>query len=182
MQAAVYHAAVKSKHETLEFQQLAISHAAHNAILWVFQGTRGYGAVDAALRAVIPQIGLDPNSKEGKEAARLGQASAAEVAAARAEDKRTNFVDFRYGPQQPGVYQHTPGSQPLPDTPQAGFITPFAGLGGISRFRSPPPPRTDSKEYEEDVLYVKEYGSLNSKSRSAYDTETAYFWRESSVT
>lgn len=182
VQAAVYHAAVRSKHETLAFQQLAISHAAHDAILWVFQGTRGYGAVDAALRAVIPQIGLDPDSKKGKEAARLGQISAAKVAAARAEDRRTNFVDFHYGPQQPGVYQYTPGSQPLPDTPQARFITPFAGLGDISRFRSPPPPKTSSKEYEEDVLYVKEYGSLNSKSRSAYDTETAYFWRESSVT
>ena len=182
VQAAIYQAAVKSKHESLEFQQLAVSHAAHNAILWVFQGTRLYNAVDASLRAVIPAIGLDPNSDKGKEAARAGQNAAAIVAHARAEDKLTNFVDYVYGPKEPGVYQQTPGSNPLPDTPQARFVRPFAELGDISRFRAPPPPALNSKEYEEDVLYVKEYGSVNSTVRKPYDTETAYFWRESSVT
>jgi hypothetical protein len=182
VQGAVYQAAVKSKHESLEFQQLAVSHAAHNAILWVFQGSRLYNSVDAALRAVIPAIGLDPNSAKGKEAGRTGQIAAAKVAQARADDKNTNFVDFTYGPKEPGVYQQTPGSNPLPDTPQSRFITPFAGLGDISRFRAPPPPKTNSKEYEADVLYVKEQGARNSTARTPYDTNTAYFWRESSIT
>lgn len=182
VQGAVYQAAVQSKGESLEFQQLAVSHAAHDAILWVFHGTRLYNAVNAALRSVIPVIGLDPNSTKGKKAVEIGRSAAAKVARARADDKITNFVDFTYGPEEPGVYQHTPGSNPLPDTPQGRFVTPFAGLGDISRFRAPPPPKTDSKEYEEQVLYVKEYGALNSSVRSAYDTDTAYFWRESSVT
>ncbi|KAL2137284.1 hypothetical protein VTI74DRAFT_5015 [Chaetomium olivicolor] len=182
VQAAVYQAAVKSKHEDLEFQQLAVSHAAHNAILWVFHGSRLYNAVDASLRSVIPAIGLDANSPKGKEAVRIGQLSAARVAQARADDKITNFVDFSYGPRNPGVYQQTPGSNPFPDTPQARFVTPFANIGNISRFRAPPPPKTNSKEYEEQVLYVKEQGSLNSTVRKPYDTDTAYFWRESSIT
>ncbi|KAL2021593.1 hypothetical protein VTK56DRAFT_6946 [Thermocarpiscus australiensis] len=96
--------------------------------------------------------------------------------------RSTNFVDFTYGPKEPGVYQQTPGSNPLPDTPQARFVTPFAAVGDITRFRAPPPPRTNSKEYETEVLYVKEQGALNSSVRTPYDTETAYFWRESSVT
>jgi hypothetical protein len=182
VQAAVYQAAVKSKHESLEFQQLAISHAAHNSILWVFHGSRLYNAVDAALRAVIPAIGLDPNSNKGKEAARTGQAAAAKVAQARADDKLTNFVDFTYGPKEPGVFQQSPGSNPYPDTPQARFVTPFAGLGDISRFRPPPPPKTNSKEYETELIYVKEQGELGSTVRTPYDTDTAYFWRESSIT
>ncbi|KAL2264241.1 hypothetical protein VTK26DRAFT_9017 [Humicola hyalothermophila] len=182
VQAAVYQAAVNSKTESLEFQQLAVSHAAHNAILWVFQGTRLYNAVDASLRAVIPAIGLDPNSDKGKEAVRTGQKAAEKVAQARAADKLTNFVDYVYGPEDPGVYQQTPGSNPLPDTPQARFLRPFGGLGDISSFRAPPPPDTNSKEYEEDVLYVKDYGSADSTVRTPYDTETAHFWRESSVT
>jgi hypothetical protein len=182
VQAAVYQAAVKSKHESLEFQQLAVSHAAHNSILWVFHGSRLYNAVDAALRAVIPAIGLDPNSNKGKEAARIGQISAAKVAQARADDKITNFVDFTYGPKDVGVYQQTPGSNPFPDTPQARFVTPFAGLGDVSRFRAPAPPKTNSAEYEAQALYVKEQGALNSTVRTTYDTDTAYFWRESSIT
>jgi hypothetical protein len=182
VQAAVYQAAVKSKHENIEFQQLAVSHAAHDAILWVFHGTRIYNPVDAALRAVIPIIGLDPNSAKGKEATGVGRAAAAKVAQARANDKLTNFVDFTYGPKEPGVYQATPGSNPLPDTPQARFITPFAGLRDITRFRAPPPPKIDSKEYEAQVLYVKEQGALDSPKRTPYDTDTAYFWRESSIT
>ncbi|KAK4238983.1 vanadium chloroperoxidase [Achaetomium macrosporum] len=182
VQAAVYKAAVESKQESLEFQQLAVSHAAHNSLLWVFHGSRLYNAVDAALRAVIPAIGLDPNSNNGKRATRVGQEAAAKVAKARSDDKLTNFVDFTYGPKEPGVYQQTPGSNSLPDTPQARFVTPFAGLGDISRFRAPPPPKTNSKEYEADALYVKEQGSLNSTARTPYDTDTAYFWRESSVT
>ncbi|KXX79426.1 Vanadium chloroperoxidase [Madurella mycetomatis] len=182
VQAAIYQAAVDSEGESLEFQQLAISHAAHNSILWVFHGTRLYNPVNAALRAIIPVIGLDPNSAKGRDAARTGQSAAARVAHARSDDKITNFVDFTYGPKNPGVYQQTPGSNPLPDVPQARFITPFAAIGNISRFRAPPPPKIDSEEYEAQVLYVKEYGSLDSTSRTPYDTDTAYFWRESSVT
>jgi hypothetical protein len=182
VQAAVYQAAVKSRNENIEFQQLAVSHAAHDAILWVFHGTRLYNAVDAALRAVIPVIGLNPNSAKGKEATGVGRAAAARVAQARADDKLTNFVDFTYGPKEPGVYQPTPGSNPLPDTPQARFVTPFARLGDITRFRAPPPPKINSKEYEAQVLYVKEQGALNSATRTPYDTDTAYFWRESSIT
>ncbi|KAK4156144.1 vanadium chloroperoxidase [Chaetomidium leptoderma] len=182
VQAAIYQAAVKSRHESLEFQQLAVSHAAHNSILWVFHGSRLYNAVDAALRAVIPVIGLDPNSNKGKEAAKTGQIAAAKVTQARSDDKITNFVDFAYGPEEPGVYQQSPGSNPFPDTPQARFINPFAGIGDISRFRAPPPPKTNSKEFEAQTLYVKEQGALNSTARTSYDTDTAYFWRESSIT
>ncbi|KAL1843834.1 hypothetical protein VTJ49DRAFT_7185 [Mycothermus thermophilus] len=182
VQGAVYQAAVKSKNENLEFQQLAVSHAAHDALLWVFHGTRLYNPINAALRAVVPAIGLDPNSRKGKDAVKTGREAAAKVAKARADDKITNFVDFVFGPKEPGVYQQTPGGQPLPDTPQARFVTPFGGVGDISRFRGPPPPKTNSKEYEEEVLFLKEYGSLNSTSRSQYDTDTAYFWLESSVT
>ncbi|KAK4231099.1 phosphatidic acid phosphatase type 2/haloperoxidase [Podospora fimiseda] len=182
VQAAVYKAAVDSKKESLEFQQLAISHAAHNAILWVFHGTRLYNPVNAALRAVIPQIGLDPSSKKGKEAVKIGQNAAGGVAYARADDNLVNFVDFSYGPKNPGVYQQTPGGNPLPDTPQARYVRTFADIGDITRWRAPPPPKTNSAEYEKQILYVKEQGSLNSTVRSAHDTESAYFWRESSVT
>ncbi|KAM7193840.1 acid phosphatase/Vanadium-dependent haloperoxidase [Rhypophila sp. PSN 637] len=181
VQGAVYQAAVSSKRESLAFQQLAVSHAAHNAILFVFHGTRNYANTDAALRAVIPQIGLDPSSREGKRATQIGRAAARKVAEARADDGLHDFVDYTFGPKNPGVYQSTPGGAAYPDNPQARFVRLFAGLGDVTRFRLPAPPKTNSKQYEQDVLYVKAQGALGSTVRTPFDTETAYFWRESSI-
>lgn len=179
---AIYEAALKSKKESLGYQQLAVSHAAHNALVWVFHGTRNYNAIDASLRAILPAIGVAANSSDGKSAIETGRKAAKKVALARADDGLNDFVDFAYGPKELGVYQQTPGGNPYPDNPQARFIRPFAGLANLTKFRSPPPPPISSKEYEEAALYVKAQGSLNSTVRSAYDTDTAYFWRESSIT
>ncbi|KAK3362457.1 phosphatidic acid phosphatase type 2/haloperoxidase [Lasiosphaeria hispida] len=181
VQASVYEAALSSKRETLEFQQLAVSHAAHNAIVYVFHGTRNYGATDAALRSVVPAIGLDPNSTDGREAVKRGRKAASKVVSARADDGINNFVDYVFSPKYPLAYQATPGSAAIPDTPQARFVKPFAALGDLTRFRAPPPPNVTAKEYETHLVYVKAQGGLNSTVRTAYDTDTAYFWRESSI-
>jgi len=179
---AIYEAAVSSKKESLAYQQLAVSHAAHNTIAWVFHGTRNLGATDASLRAVIPAIGLAANSTEGKNAIETGRKAARKVAKARADDGLNDFVDFTHGPKNPGVYQVTPGGAAFPDNPNARFIRPFAGLGNITRFRSPPPPKVTEKEYETAVVYIKAQGAQNSTVRTTYDTDSAYFWRESSIT
>jgi hypothetical protein len=134
------------------------------------------------LRAIIPLIGLDPNSSSGKEAVKRGRDAAGKVAKARADDQIADFVDYTFGPKNPGVYQQTPSGNPFPDVPQARFVKPFAKLGDITRFRAPPPPKTNTTEYEAAVRYVKAYGSINSTVRSAFETDTAYFWRESSIT
>jgi hypothetical protein len=178
---AILEAAVKSKKGSLAYQQLAVSHAAHNILNWAFHATRNYNAVDAALRSILPSIGLAANTTEGKEAAAIGRKAAAKVAEARADDGLNDFVDFVYGPKNPTVYQQSPGANPFPDTPQARFLKPFAGLGDVTRFRAPPPPKLTDKAYEDSVVEVKAIGSLNSTTRSAYDIDTAYIWRESSL-
>ncbi|KAM7188437.1 acid phosphatase [Naviculisporaceae sp. PSN 640] len=182
LHGAIYEAAVKSKRESLAFQQLAVSHAAHNAILFVFHGTRNYLNTNNALRAVIPRIGLDPSSREGKKAVQIGRAAARKVAEARADDGIADFVDYTFGPKNPGVYQSTPGGAAYPDNPQGRYVRLFAGLGDPKKFLLPAPPKTNSKEYEEQVKFVKAQGSLGSTARTPFDTETAYFWRESSIT
>jgi len=179
---AILEAAVKSKDESLASQQLAVSHAAHNILNWAYHGTRNYNAVDAALKSIIPSIGLADNSTESKKAIERGQKAAAKVAVARADDGINDFVDFAYGPKNPGVYQQTPGGSPLPDNPQARYVRSWAKVRNITGYRAPPPLQISDKLYEEQLLYVKEYGSVNSTARSAYDTDTAYFWRESSFT
>lgn len=182
MQGAIYEAAVKSKSESLEFQQLAVSHAAHNIIVWAFHGTRNYNAVNAALRSVLPQIGLAANSTDAKKATEIGRKAARKVAEARADDGLNDYVPYVHGSAELGVYQATPGGNPFPDVPQSRFQRPFAALGDITKFRAPPPPAVSTKEAEENLLEVLAIGGLNSTERSAYDTDTAYFWRESSIT
>ncbi|SPO03592.1 uncharacterized protein DNG_06275 [Cephalotrichum gorgonifer] len=178
---AIYSAALKSEGKSLAFQQLAVSHAAHNSLLWVFQGTRLYNPVNAALRTLLPQIGIDQGSKDYEKAASIGRKAAAEVAQRRVGDGLADFVDYTFGPADVGVYQATPNGNPLPDTPQAVYVRPFGGIKDISKFRAPPPPDAAGEDYEKWVVEVKEDGSLNSTTRSEYDTDTAYFWRESSV-
>lgn len=91
-------------------------------------------------------------------------------------------MDYVYGNKTPGVYQTTPGGNAFPDTPQAPFVRPWAGIGDITAFRGPPPLPISDPKYEADVLELKEIGAQNSTKRTAYQTDTAYFWRESSVT
>jgi hypothetical protein len=180
VQGAIYLAATESTGKSLAFQQLAVSHAAHDTLLWTFHGTRLYATVNAKLKAVLAPIGLNASSSDAVEATQIGREAAHTVIVARADDGINYFVDYVQQPAAPGVYQATPGGQPVPDTPQAQFIRLFGGLGDVTRFRAPPPPAATAPEYEEFLDFVKAQGERNSTVRKPYDTETAYFWRESS--
>jgi len=180
VQAAVYRAALDSRSQPLAFQQLAVSHAAHDSLLWTFHGTRLYATVNSKLKAILPAIGINATSNAGLAATEIGRLAAQKVIIARADDGINNFVDFTPLPAEPGLYQQTPGGQPIPDTPQARVIRLFGGVGNVKQFRAPPPPNVNSTEYEAYVVQVKTQGERNSTVRAALDTETAYFWRESS--
>jgi hypothetical protein len=182
VQGAQYLAAVRSQDQDLAFQQLAVSHAAHNSLQWIFHGTRNYASTDQKLKSILSSIGLDPTSDSGKEAVKIGHEAAGKAVRARADDGINNFVDYVFRPPLPEVYQATPGGSPLPDTPQAQFVRLFAALGNVTQFELPPPPNFKDEDYEGYVLYVKEQGEQNSTVRTSYDTDTAYFWRESSPT
>lgn len=173
---------MSSQKESRAFQQLAVSHAAHDALAWTFHGARLGNDIDNALRNVLDDIGIAHGSAAYNKAAKIGQDAASKVAKKRADDKLNNFVDYVFGPKKPGVYQATPGGRPLPDQPGAQFLRPFGGLKNIARFRSPAPPKATGKGYEKWVTEVKDLGGLNSTKRTAEEAEIAYFWQESSVT
>jgi hypothetical protein len=125
-------------------------------------------------------IGIPHDHENFTRAAEIGQAAALRAIVARTDDGLDNFVPYVFGPEIPGFYQRTPGGLSVPDTPQARYLRTSGGIGNITRYRAPPPPSVNSSEYEEILQYVKDQGEQNSTARSAYDTETAYFWRESS--
>ncbi|GIZ47767.1 hypothetical protein CKM354_001085000 [Cercospora kikuchii] len=178
--ASVYVAALQSRDEELAFQQLAVSHAAHNALTWTFHGTRNFANIYDKMSNITARIGINHTSDDYRRAAEIGQSAAVRVTTARQGDLLDNFVQYVYGPEEPGVYQRTPGGLTAPDTPQARYLRTFGGIGNITRFRAPPPPAIDSEEYEGILNYVKAQGEQNSTERTDYNTETAYFWRESS--
>ncbi|KAF1845998.1 acid phosphatase/Vanadium-dependent haloperoxidase [Cucurbitaria berberidis CBS 394.84] len=182
VQAAIYVTAVQTKNESLAFQQLAVSHAAHDSLTWTFHGTRNYGNIFKSAQDILVKINISESDDRYWRAAAIGRKAAIKVTNARQDDKLNNFVNYVYNPATPGVYQRTPGSAFVaPDTPQARYLRTFSGLGDITRFRAPPPPAWNSSEYEAILNYVKAQGEKNSTVRTPYNTETAYFWRESST-
>ncbi|KAF2474964.1 acid phosphatase/Vanadium-dependent haloperoxidase [Lindgomyces ingoldianus] len=178
---AIYLAATKAQSGSLAYQQLAVSHAAHNSLIWWFHGTRNYAATSAALKTILSSIGLAANSTEGSAAVKIGQDAARTAITARAGDKINDFVDYTYAPSSPGVYQAIVGGAPLPDTPQARFVTLFANTGDVSQFKTADPPGTTDPGYEELLEYVTVQGDRNSTVRTKFNTDTAYFWRENSL-
>ncbi|KAI8935835.1 hypothetical protein NX059_007352 [Plenodomus lindquistii] len=181
VQASIYVTALQTKNESLAFQQLAVSHAAHDSLTWTYHGSRNFGNIFKATQDILVKINISESDDQYWRAAAIGRKAAMQVTNARQDDKLNNFVNYVYKPARPGVYQRTPGSAFVaPDTPQARYLRPFGGVGDITKFRAPPPPSVNSSGYEANIQYVIAQGERNSTVRTAYNTQTAYFWRESS--
>jgi hypothetical protein len=131
---------------------------------------------------ILEKIGISKEEEEYARAAAIGRKSALKVTTARQDDGPNNFINYVYQPATPGVYQRTPGSDFVAlDTPQARYLRPFGGLQNITHFRAPPPPSLNSLTYEAFLNYTKAQGERNSKTRTPYEAETAFFWRETST-
>jgi len=86
----------------------------------------------------------------------------------------------------PGAWRPTPsflGSPPVPPpfspmaTPWLAAFDPFT-LTGPTRFRAEPPPQLTSERYAQDYNEVKALGALLSTTRTAEQTEIAYFYSD----
>jgi hypothetical protein len=143
--------------------------AAATAAATVLIGLRPESAAEikALLANDLGAIADGPSKADG---VRLGEAVAAKVLQARANDGA--LAPDAYRPKtQPGVYVPTAitvGST-WPD------MTPFA-LEAPSQFRPGPPVSLDSTEWARDYNEIKEYGAKTSAKRSPQQTETARFW------
>ena len=119
-----------------------------------------------ALASYLASIADGPAKSEG---VTLGEAVAARVLAARANDGSDGADDYR--PRtSPGVYVPTP----IMRGPMWPRVKPFA-MASASQFRPGPPVTLDSKEWATDFNEIKDYGRDSTK-RTAQQTETARFW------
>ncbi|HEY2533581.1 MAG TPA: vanadium-dependent haloperoxidase [Xanthobacteraceae bacterium] len=121
----------------------------------------------AALAAYLAAI---PESAAKAEGINLGEAVAARMLAARADDG-ANAPDVYRPRTAPGVY--VPTVTPLA-THWPG-VKPFA-LTSASQFRPPAPVPLDSAEWAANYNEIKELGGNASSKRSARQTEDARFW------
>jgi hypothetical protein len=123
--------------------------------------------VKGALASYLASI---PDGKAKSDGIKLGEAVAAKVLEARANDG-SNAPDAYRPRTSPGVYIPTAITinAMWPD------MKPFALASG-SQFRPKPPIALESEEYAKDYNELKDNGGQNSTKRTAQQTETARFW------
>ena len=176
----MYNAAVKSQDKSIDFQQIAVSYAAHNVLTWICHGTRLYPYIDQALKTMQTRILATAGPFNSTEAILAGRQAAREVVISRSDDGSNDFVDYTFGPPVPGVYQLTTNGYGLPpDDPQTPLVRMFATGKPATTYLAPQPPSVDSASYESFLAYVKAIGGSNSTSRTQDQTNIALFWRES---
>jgi hypothetical protein len=111
-----------------------------------------------------------PDSAEKAAGIEIGEAVAAKVLAARANDGASAPDSYR--PQaKPGVYIPTAPTW----APQWPGVKPFA-MTSASQFRPGAPIALTAKEWAADFNEIKELGERNSTKRTARQTEDARFW------
>jgi hypothetical protein len=123
--------------------------------------------IKAALTAYLAAI---PDSPAKTEGIRLGEAVAAKVLQARANDGAQTPDTYRTRTAA-GVYVPTPAMW----APQWPNVRPFA-MTSNSQFRPAPPIALTSAEWAADYNEIKALGRIDSKTRSARQTEDARFW------
>ena len=135
-----------------------------------------FPAQRATLRSDLNQT-LAPlgNGNAVRKGARYGEFVAERVLQSRANDGSNASVQYMPG-TQPG--QWVP--DPLNPTQQAwgpgeGAVTPFV-VKSSQQFLPPAPPALDSQAYADAVNEAESIGALDSTTRTADQTQAAYFW------
>jgi hypothetical protein len=125
---------------------------------------------DETKRALATYLATIPDGKAKTDGVKLGEAVAAKVLEARANDGHD--APDAYRPRTtPGVYVPTPitAASIWPN------LKPFA-MTSPSQFRPSPPISLESTEWATDYNELKDYGGKTSAKRTAVQTETARFW------
>jgi hypothetical protein len=117
----------------------------------------------------------DGPSKNGGIA--VGEAAAAAMLAARANDGRGGPFTFVFG-TDPGEWRPTPPNFGLDPAPWVGNVRPFL-VPSVEMLRSDGPNPLTSAAYAEDFNEVKQLGSLTSTRRTADQTAAGIFWQDS---
>lgn len=148
----------------------AVAQAAHDTLVALFPEYQS--TLDSRLASDLGGPGSLTSKVNG---AAVGRMVAAAILADRSNDGSTVTMHWPTG-TQPGQWQPDP-LHPNQNAwgPEWGNVTPFA-LTSSSQFQAPPPPALTSQAYADAYNEVKSLGSVNSTTRTADQTQTAFFW------
>lgn len=148
----------------------AAAQAARDVLVNIYPAQQAM--VDAELNTVLNAI---PNSQSKTDAIGYGSSVAANVLSARMNDGFNNMVAYspsgQIGDWEPDLLN--PGQ--VAWGPQWGQVTTF-GTNNAAQFLPPAMPSLTSQAYTDAYDEVKSLGELNSTTRTADQTEVAYFW------
>lgn len=155
----------------------AAATAAHDVLVALYPGRESI--LDAGLETSLARI---PDGSSKTAGIQVGQQAALQVIQARQNDGSDNATPYTIG-TAPGEWKPTyPDYTSPPWTPNWGLVTPWVIRSG-NQFRPRGPLGfTDLQRILTDPKYakmfrdVKELGARNSRKRTAYQTQTAYFW------
>jgi hypothetical protein len=148
----------------------AAAQAAHDALVALYPDFQP--TLDARLAADLAGV---PSALARNEGVMVGHIVAEGILAVRSHDGSEVAMPYTPG-NQPGQWQPDP-LHPT-QTPLGslwGNVTPFA-LTSAEQFHVPPPPALTSPAYSDAFNEVMSVGSANSTTRTAEQTEIAFFW------
>jgi hypothetical protein len=150
-------------------KEAAAAQAAHDTLVALYPSQRA--VFDAALAedlAGIPADRAAPGVAVGKEVARR-------ILQLRANDGANDVETYTPPNNNPGQWQPTPPNFLPAGAVHIPSVTPFA-IKNNAQFRPGPPPALTSREYAAAYNEVKAIGSLNSRVRTADQTQVAMLW------
>jgi hypothetical protein len=150
----------------------AAAQAAHDVMNHIYPTRQAENAAELAF-----WLGQVRDGRGKARGIKLGMASAAAIVKARANDNMLVFGEYALqDPLEPGDYRFVPPLE-FVYRPAFGDSTPFAIGSGADFLPAPPPPLT-SRRYALSVSETKAFGQLNSRFRSADQTNLAAWWLE----
>jgi hypothetical protein len=184
-QAAVYNAVVgiTRRYELYDWNvrgprsaspEAAAAAAAHRLLLHYFPASQG--RLDAALAASLANVADGPAEQKG---VAYGERAADRIIELRTNDGRNGSLTFDT-PLAPGVWRPTPPTFTPFFEPWLSQVRPMM-LRSPTQLRPPPQPALTSETYTADFNEVKELGAKASASRTATQTETAWFMANTGV-
>ncbi|USQ76008.1 vanadium-dependent haloperoxidase [Ornithinimicrobium cryptoxanthini] len=148
----------------------AIATAAHHVLIDQVSASQ-VPVLNAAYAQTLLTV---PDGEPKAEGVAAGEAAAAAMLAARANDGFLDPFTFTFG-TEPGDWRPVTPTALDPDA-WVGGLEPFL-IESTSQFRSRGPNRLSSGIYAKDFNEVKEIGSLTSTTRTADQTQAAIFWQ-----
>ena len=149
---------------------VAAAQAAHDVLAAIYPGQTA--PLETYLKQYLGEAGVGPQVAKG---VALGKRAAADIIAARADDKSAAEEPYKQG-GGPGEYRFVPGFD-FVNMPHWRSVRPFA-LGSPAQFRVGPPPALGSKEYARAFEEVKRIGARTSDARTPDESHYAAFWYE----